>query len=569
MAGKRVFICAAAEDAGYYGELVTALNAWEVSHSELGIVPNPVTSMPPSIESAIRECEVFLRICTTHTRQSNAVKLATDFFQQLLEKSQRRGPRQRRRLVNLILDPAYPLDDEEKKTLYIMAPGKSRPLWLEELAVSVGAATLTQQLSRRALFGMGAGAAVAVASAGVAGTVLVQQFQRKQPPPLPFQGAISGNPRFSFRLSDTKAASTYAQVFQDGATVYAQPDLAVNNSTQGSVLPDSSVYVLRAGNRKQRRIPVASEPALKDSNPVQSQLVAAANGTLFLYSNPSGVFAPIETSVMSAVSARDGTRLWKVTTALAGTPVLADGVVYCVLQDVTKADSTTIYYQVSLNAFRAKDGTRLWQNTDFSFDTVLTPTVVNNRLYIGSYLDQDHNVYCLDAKTGEPHWTYLTRGAVVAPPTVTNGMVYVGSQDGILYALDAQTGTLHWRFATSGGFRAAPLVVDGIVYVPCEDTYIYALDGRSGAMFWRAYAGANPSTDNLEIRGVSNPLAVYRNVLFATSYGGLYAFDIRDGSLRWRYIPIEEDVNTISPPVISDGFVLVGTSDNHVYAVNP
>jgi len=162
MAGRQVFICAAAEDAGYYGELITALNAWEVPHTELGVVPNPVSSMPPAIESAIRQCEVFLRVCTTYTRQSNAVKLATDFFQQVLDKD-RRGPRQGRRLVNLILDPAYLLDDEEKKTLYIMAPGKSRPLWLEELAVSVGAATLTQQLSRRALFGMGAGAAVAVA----------------------------------------------------------------------------------------------------------------------------------------------------------------------------------------------------------------------------------------------------------------------------------------------------------------------------------------------------------------------------------------------------------------------
>src|SRR5690242_19595449 len=121
MAGRQVFICAAAEDAGYYGELITALNAWEVQHTELGIVPNPVSSMPSAIESAIRDCEVFLRICTSHTRQSNAVNIATNYFQHLLQRDRHRGPRHRRRLVNLILDMGYPLDEEERKTLYIMA----------------------------------------------------------------------------------------------------------------------------------------------------------------------------------------------------------------------------------------------------------------------------------------------------------------------------------------------------------------------------------------------------------------------------------------------------------------
>ncbi|HEY7342830.1 MAG TPA: hypothetical protein VH591_18285, partial [Ktedonobacterales bacterium] len=246
MAGKQVFICAAAEDAGYYGELITALNAWEVPHTELGVVPNPVSSMPPAIESAIRDCEVFLRVCTAHTRQSNAVKLATDFFQQALERDRRR-PRQRRRLVNLILDPAYPLDDEERKTLYIMAPGKARALWLEELAVSVGAATLTQQLSRRAFFGMGVGAAVAVASAGVAGTLLVKQFRSQQPPPLPVQQSISGNPRFDFNLipEPLKDPSDPARVFQDGATIYAQPVLSYDTFDKLTKVVDDTVYVLK------------------------------------------------------------------------------------------------------------------------------------------------------------------------------------------------------------------------------------------------------------------------------------------------------------------------------------
>ncbi|HEX6540505.1 MAG TPA: PQQ-binding-like beta-propeller repeat protein [Ktedonobacterales bacterium] len=563
MAGKKVFICAAAEDAGYYGEIVTALDAWEVPHTELGVMPGPVTSLPDTIQQAIRDCEVFLRLCTTHTRQSDAVNLATASFQQLLQQEHGKG----RRLVNLIFDQAYPLDDDEKKRLYIMAPGKARARWLEDLAVSVGAATLTQQLSRRALLGMGVGAALTLASGGVAGTLLVRQARAPQQEPLlPVRAKISGNPRFSFALSDKPAHSSYPAILQDGATVYAQPDLENDTSTS----PDSSVYVLSAGSQKQRRISIESEPAVPRLNPVQSKLVAATNGILFLFSNPGGVFGPSQTSALIAVSVRDGGPIWKVTTALAGRPVLSDGVVYCVLQDVTKIEANAINYQTSLNALSLQDGSRLWRTTEYSFDTILTPAVSGGRLYIGSYLDQDHNIYCLDAKTGKKLWSYLTGGAVLGTPVIANGTVYVGSEDGYLYALDAYTGALGWRFASSVSFYAPPLIRDGVVFAPSQDAYLYALDARSGAMYWRAYMGVNPNRDNLDIRSSeANPVAVYRNVVFATLYGGLYAFDMRDGSQRWRYIPVEEDLNTISPPVISDGMVLVGASDNHVYAVNP
>lgn len=567
MAGKKVFICAAAEDADYSREIITALNAWEVPHTELGVVPGPVTSLPPAMESAIRECEVFLRLCTTHTWQSDAVKLATDYFQQLLQADRTKG-RQRRRLVNLIRDPAYPLTDEEKRTLFIMAPGKSRPLWLEELAVSVGAATLAQQLSRRALFGMGAGAVLAVASSGVAGTLLFRQLQHQQAPPLPLQESISGNPKLVFRFRDLDSKQIYgpARVFQDGVTIYAQPALGFDSFDKTTPAPDNTVYILSTADGKKRRIRI---PSLPGYDLVQSELIAAANGVLLFFNlHPDSIpLAPNETSILRAVRASDGKQLWKVTTASKGTPVISDGVVYLVLQDVTKTEGTIIYYETSLNAFSMRDGTRLWRMADYSVDTILTPAVAGGRLYIGSYFDQDHSVYCLDAKTGKKHWSFLTRGAVLGTPAIANGTVYVGSQDGSLYALDANTGALRWRFASSVSFRAPPLIRDGVVYAPSQDGYVYALDAQSGAMFWRAFAGINPNTDIIGSGTLTSPVTVYRNVLFATTDDTLYAFDLRHGSQRWRYTPVGN--GELTSPVISDGLVLIGAVDNHVYAVNP
>src|SRR5215469_5757687 len=222
MAGRPVFICAAAVDARYYQELVAALDAWEVPHQQLNASSDMLSALDPATVKAIEAAQVFLRVCTAHTPRSSTVYLATSYFQRILQRN-----RGKRRLVNLILDPAYPLSEEERKTLFIATPGKSRPLWLEELAVSVGAATLTQQLSRRALVGMGVGAVLTVASASVGGTLLVRQFQRQQPPLLPEQESISGNPRlnFSFFQDDPAQSQDPARVFQDGQTIFAQPAL--------------------------------------------------------------------------------------------------------------------------------------------------------------------------------------------------------------------------------------------------------------------------------------------------------------------------------------------------------
>ena len=572
MAGRPVFICASVADAGYYQELIAALDAWEVPHQQLNASSDMLTALDPPTVKAIDGAQVFLRVCTAHTPLSNTVYLATSYFEKILQRN-----RGKRRLVNLILDPAYPVSEEEKKTLFIATPGKSRPLWLEELAVSVGAATVAQQLSRRALFGMGVGAVLTVASASVAGTLLVQQFQRQQPPPLPLQESISGNPRFnySFYQDDPKSPSLddAARVFQDGETIFAQPALAFDSfpAQIGKALfvPDPTVYTLSTTTGKKGKIRI---PAMPDYDKyVQSKLVGAADGILLVYAQDpnSPELAPEEESILRGVRASDGKQLWMFKTAFAGTPTIAGGVVYLALQDVTSSDQTGINYEVSLNAFNLHDGSRLWQATDYATDTTLTPTVAGGRLYIGTFFDQDHNVYCLDTKTGKKVWSYLTGGAVLGTPAVFNGTVYVGSADNTLVALDADTGKLRWRFENTDTFFAAPLMHDGVVYAPSQDGYIYALDEHTGALFWRASARISATITSTGAFTLTQSVVIYRNVVFAVNEDTLFAFDTRHGAERWHYTPIAADVGNLSTPIISNGLVVIGAENQHVYAVNP
>jgi len=65
----------------------------------------------------------------------------------------------------------------------------------------------------------------------------------------------------------------------------------------------------------------------------------------------------------------------------------------------------------------------------------------NGVVYFGSW-STDNSVYALNASTGALLWKYKTGLNVKSSPTVTNGVVYVGSDDNNVYALNAINGAL-------------------------------------------------------------------------------------------------------------------------------
>jgi outer membrane protein assembly factor BamB len=139
--------------------------------------------------------------------------------------------------------------------------------------------------------------------------------------------------------------------------------------------------------------------------------------------------------------------------------------------------------------------------------------------------------------------------------------------DGALYALDADTGRLRWRFENTDTFFAPPLMHDGVVYAPSQDGYIYALDEGTGALFWRASARISATISSVGTFTLRHSVAIYRNVLFAANEDTLFAFDTRRGALRWRYPPFAN--GKLTTPFISNGLVVIGAENQHVYAVNP
>ena len=137
------------------------------------------------------------------------------------------------------------------------------------------------------------------------------------------------------------------------------------------------------------------------------------------------------------------------------------------------------------------------------YDKAFHVAIVGDVVYFGSSVED--KVYALNLKTGEELWRFYTEGPVRLAPTVANGKVYVGADDGFVYCLDGATGELVWKKMTGKENRRVPsngrltslwavrtgiVVLDDIAYFcagvfPSENVYLCALNAETGAEVYR------------------------------------------------------------------------------------
>ncbi len=136
-----------------------------------------------------------------------------------------------------------------------------------------------------------------------------------------------------------------------------------------------------------------------------------------------------------------------------------------------------------------------------AFDRAHHVVVAGGRLYFGSSVE--HTVNCLNADTGATNWSFFTDGPVRMAPTVQDGKVYAGSDDGTVYCLNATNAALIWRRTPAGtnnylvandgmfispyAIRSSVAVDAGVAYFtsgffPHEGVYLCAVDAATGAL---------------------------------------------------------------------------------------
>lgn len=201
---------------------------------------------------------------------------------------------------------------------------------------------------------------------------------------------------------------------------------------------------------------------------------------------------------------------------------------------------------------QAVEGTkRLWS---FECEDEIrgTPCYYNGMICIGSY---DHNLYGLNAATGEFLWKYATDGGVVTRPAPFDGNIFFGSEDRRLHVIFSRSGKIVWTYPTTGPVRSSPRVAENHVFFGADDGIFYAVNAVTGRRAWQMDTGA-------PVR--SSPLVSGDLVYFGTESGEFFCLDF-GGAIKWRF---KTKRAITSSPTIAQGIVYFGSLDSNLYAVD-
>ncbi len=163
-----------------------------------------------------------------------------------------------------------------------------------------------------------------------------------------------------------------------------------------------------------------------------------------------------------------------------------------------------------------------------------TPVISDGRLYV---IDTDARVSAFDANTGAKIWSTMIDVKGDGSSSVFGGgvsasteAVYATNGVGDVAAINPQTGAIIWKKRPAGPLRGAPTISNGNVYVMTQDNQIYALRATDGEREWNDAGPVGASG----IFGVAAPAAAQGTVIAGYSTGELAAYRYENGRSLWN-----------------------------------
>jgi outer membrane protein assembly factor BamB len=197
----------------------------------------------------------------------------------------------------------------------------------------------------------------------------------------------------------------------------------------------------------------------------------------------------------------------------------------------------------------------------------------------------DYKIYAVDAATGSGKWHAKADNMFISSPVISEGIVTIGSVDGICYTYNAKNGRVRLQFLTNSSVIASPAVSDNIAYFTTSSGFLYAVDIRAKNWFWenklKVYwnalyiYGAAPKPPpasgyvwsmplGWNVNTTSSP-ALSGNSIYLGAGNDLESIDMATQQVQWKFTT--GDAVTSSPAIAGD-IIYAGSQDGHLYAVD-
>ena len=223
-----------------------------------------------------------------------------------------------------------------------------------------------------------------------------------------------------------------------------------------------------------------------------------------------------------------------------------------------------------LYCLREEDGQVLWKNTTLSSVYFSSPSVIENRVFVGTMglynsttlqWGPPYGLFCFDAKNGEPIWNFSVNGSVGSSPTIVDDKVLFTSKDGYLYSLNATNGNFVWK-KEIGSSVSSPALWQNKIFIGSGE-----MNGEG--KFYSFDLEGNPLWEFIPNGAVQSSPAVAGNfVYFATNVqnGTIYCLNLSNGQLVWQFKPWPAQY-IISSPAIVEGKLFIASDNGRLYCL--
>lgn len=195
-------------------------------------------------------------------------------------------------------------------------------------------------------------------------------------------------------------------------------------------------------------------------------------------------------------------------------------------------------------------------------------TVASNRVYIGSELAK---VYMLSAEDGSIGWQTNVAGEVLSSPTVSNNMVLIYTNNGILQALNQSDGIIKWTIAlnvpsfTLRG-TSSPTTAFGNVIIGSNNGLVSLILIDNGQLVWQQQIGqlGGGTTAIASIHAIHATPVIVNDVIYVIAYNGkLAALALYSGQIIWS-----QDIGSATDLLVNSNRIYLVDQDDQVMALD-
>lgn len=194
-------------------------------------------------------------------------------------------------------------------------------------------------------------------------------------------------------------------------------------------------------------------------------------------------------------------------------------------------------------------------------------------------LDAGQTVRASSLKNGGELWTKRLKGlskrdkgAIGGGVAVSGDTLVVASGYGYVTALNASSGAEKWKRELGAPMTGSPTISDGRVYVTSNNNEVFSLDLANGETLWSDQA----ISESARVLGSTSVAAVEDFVIAPFSSGEVIAYLGANGRRLWtdaltqagRFTPISEINDIGSRPVLGSGLVFASSQSGTTVAID-